>query len=48
MRIMPCREKRKMWIVTSADEMPSRSLYPSQKWQTCGESRRSTVPDSKT
>jgi hypothetical protein len=31
-------------VVTSAsaDGMPCRSLYPSQKWQTCGESRRST------
>jgi len=38
-----CVVKRaKVWFVTSADEMPSRSLYPSQKWQPCGESRRST------
>ncbi len=35
-------KRAKVWFVTSADEMPSRSLYPSQKWQTCGESRRST------
>src|SRR5216683_8180924 len=35
-------KRAKVWFVTSADGMPSRSLYPSQKWQTCGKSRRST------
>jgi hypothetical protein len=29
-------------FVTSADGMPGRSLYPSQKWQPCGTSRRIT------
>jgi hypothetical protein len=35
-------KKAKVWVVMSADEMPSRSVYPSQKWQLCGESCRST------
>jgi hypothetical protein len=31
-----------LWFVTSADGMPGWSLYPSQKLQLCGKSRRIT------